>query len=61
MAVGKNTALDMLRRDGHETELESGVWEPAAPPDLGEFEALVVLIRALPEVLRRRGIRWRPR
>nr|WP_326164973.1 RNA polymerase sigma factor [uncultured Oscillibacter sp.] len=49
MAVVKTTALDMLRKDRHEQALEPGVWEPAVPPDLGEFEALVSLIRALPE------------
>lgn len=53
MAVVKNTALDMLRKDGHETELEPQLREPAVPPDLGEFEALVALIRALPENCRR--------
>lgn len=51
MVVVKNAALDMLRKEGRETELEN--WEPAAPPDLGEFEALVALIRDLPEDYRR--------
>lgn len=31
----RNTALDMLRRDGRETELDTRTWEPAVPPDLG--------------------------
>lgn len=53
MAVVKNTALDALRRQGRETELETQVWEPAVPPDLGEFGALVALIRDLPEDYRR--------
>ena len=48
-AVVKNTALDTLRREGRETELETQVWEPAVPPDLGEFESLVTLIRSMPE------------
>ena len=30
----RNTALDMLRRDGRETELDTRTWEPAVPPDL---------------------------
>ena len=51
MVVVKNVALDMLRKEGRETELEN--WEPAAEPDLGEFEALVALIRDLPEDYRR--------
>lgn len=53
MAVLRNTALDMLRKDRHEEALEPGSWEPAVPPDLGEFEALVELIRRLPEDYRR--------
>lgn len=53
MAVAKNAALDALRREGREAELEVEVWEPAVPPDLGEFETLVALIRALPEGCRR--------
>ena len=53
MAVGKNTALDALRREGRETELETQAWEPAVLPDLGEFEALVALIRSMPEDYRR--------
>lgn len=51
--VVKNAALDALRRERHETDLESQVWEPAVPPDLGEFEALVALIRQMPEDYRR--------
>ena len=43
MVVLRNTALDMLRKEGRETELESQPWEPAIPPDQGEFEALVML------------------
>lgn len=53
LAVVRNTALDMLRKDGRETELEAQAWEPAVPPDLGEFETLTALIRALPEDYRR--------
>lgn len=53
LAVVRNTALDMLRKDGRETELEAQAREPAVPPDLGEFEALVALIRSLPEDYRR--------
>lgn len=53
MAVVRNTALDMLRKEGRETELEAQAWEPAVPPDLGEFEALVALIRSMPEDYRR--------
>lgn len=53
MTVVKNTALDALRKEGRETELETQTWEPAVPPDLGEFEALVALIRDLPEDYRR--------
>lgn len=50
--VVKNTALDMLRREKRETELEDG-YEPAVPADQGEFQALVALIRGLPEEYRR--------
>lgn len=53
MAVVKNTALDMLRKESRETALEDQVWEPAVPPDLGEFEALVALLRSMPEDYRR--------
>ena len=51
MVVVKNAALDMLRKEGRETGLEN--WEPAAAPDQGEFEALVALIRSMPEDYRR--------
>lgn len=51
--VVRNTALDMLRRDGYETGLAPWVQEPAAPPDQGEFQTLVSLIRRLPEDYRR--------
>ena len=51
MVVVKNAALDTLRKEGRETELEN--WEPAAAPDQGEFEALVALIRSMPEDYRR--------
>lgn len=53
MAVVRNTALDMLRKESRETALEDQAWEPAAAPDLGEFEALVALIRSMPEDYRR--------
>ena len=51
--VVKNTALDMLRRDRFETELDDGTWQPSVPPDEGEFHALVALIRKMPEEYRR--------
>ncbi len=51
--VVKNTALDTLRKEGREEELETQVWEPAVPPDVGEFEALTALIRSMPEDYRR--------
>ena len=53
MVVVRNTALDTLRKEGRETELETQSWEPATPPDQGEFEALVTLIRTMPEDYRR--------
>lgn len=53
LAVVRNTALDMLRRDRHEAPLEPAAPEPAVPPDLGEFETLVRLIRSMPEEYRR--------
>lgn len=53
MVVVKSTALDTLRKEGRETELEAQVREPAVPPDLGEFEALAALIRSMPEDYRR--------
>lgn len=53
MVAAKNTALDVLRREGRETELDAQVWEIAVLPDLGEFEALVALIRSMPEDYRR--------
>ena len=53
LVVARNTALDMLRKEGRETELEPRLWEPAIPPDQGEFEALVALIRTMPEDYRR--------
>ena len=53
MAVTKTTALDMLRKERREEPLEPRMWEPAVPPDLGEFGTLVALIRALPEDYRR--------
>lgn len=51
--VVKHQALDILRREGRETDLDAQPWEPALPPDLGEFEALVALIRSMPEDYRR--------
>lgn len=51
--VVKNTALDMLRRDRFETELDERMWEPSVPADSGEFHALVALIRRMPEEYRR--------
>lgn len=53
LVVVRNTALDMLRKDSREAELASKPLEPAVPPDLGEFEALVALIRRMPEDYRR--------
>ena len=49
----QNTALDALRKEGREVGLEARLPEPAAPPDQGEFETLVSLIRAMPEDYRR--------
>lgn len=51
LVVVRNTALDMLRRESRETELE--IPESAVPPDHGDFHALVALIRAMPEDYRR--------
>lgn len=51
--VVKNAALDILRREQRETELDAGDWEPAIPADEGGFHALVALIRGLPEDYRR--------
>lgn len=51
--VVKNTALDMLRREKRETELEESEWMPSVPADEGGFQALVALIRQLPEEYRR--------
>ena len=53
MVVVKNTAVDMLRRDGRETDLEGAAWEPSVPPDQGEFQALVAILRQMPEDYRR--------
>lgn len=53
MAVARNASLDVLRKEGRETELEAQAWEPAVPADQGEFEALVALIRSMPEDYRR--------
>ncbi len=53
MVVAKNTALDILRKEQRETELDAERWEPAAPADDGEFYALVALIRGMPEDYRR--------
>ena len=52
-AVVRNRALDMLRKEARETELDPETWEPAAPPDLGEFQTLVSLICGMPEDYRR--------
>lgn len=51
--VVKNTALDMLRREKRETELEESEWMPSVPADEGGFQALVAPIRQLPEEYRR--------
>lgn len=51
--VVKNSALDILRKEQRETELDAKEWEPAVPADEGEFHALVALIRGLPEDYRR--------
>ena len=53
MAVARTASLDVLRKEGRETELEAQAWEPAVPADQGEFEALVALIRSMPEDYRR--------
>ncbi len=51
--VVRNTALDMLRRGRFETDMENVSWEPAVPADEGQFQALVALIRKMPEEYRR--------
>ena len=51
--VVKNTALDMLRKDRRETPLEYLGWEASAPADQGDFQALVAIIREMPEDYRR--------
>ena len=51
--VVKNTALDMLRREKREAELDESEWMPSVPADEGGFQALVALIRQLPEEYRR--------
>lgn len=51
--VARNTALDILRKERRETPLEREAWEPSIPADEGGFEALVALIRAMPEDYRR--------
>ena len=53
LAVVRNRALDMLRKEAREAELNPETWEPTAPPDLGEFQTLVSLIRGMPEDYRR--------
>lgn len=53
LAVVRNRALDMLRKEARETELDPETWEPTVPPDLGEFQTLVSLIRGMPEDYRR--------
>ena len=53
LAVVRNRAPDMLRKEARETELDPETWEPAAPPDLGEFQTLVSLICGMPEDYRR--------
>ena len=51
--VLKNTALDMLRREKREVSLEDPSWEPSIPADEGEFQALVAVIRQMPQDYRR--------
>lgn len=53
LVVVKNAALDILRKEQRETELDAKEWEPAVPADEGGFHALVALIRGLPEEYRR--------
>ena len=53
LVVVKNTALDMLRKERRETPLEESQWEPSVPADQGEFQALVAIIRGMPEDYRR--------
>ena len=53
LVVVKNTALDMLRKERKETALEESQWEPSVPADQGEFQALVAIIRKMPEDYRR--------
>ena len=50
VTVTKNTALDMLRKEGREMAMENEMLPlEAAAPDEGELRCLVELIRALPE------------
>lgn len=52
MVVVRTSAVDILRREGRETALDDAAWDPAVPPDQGEFQTLVALIRAMPEEYR---------
>lgn len=53
MVVTKNNALDLLRKESHETELGEWGEKTAAPAESGEFYALVALIRGMPGEYRR--------
>ena len=52
LTVTKNTALDLLRKEGREMPMEHAP-EAAAPQEEGEVQRLVELIRAMPENYRR--------
>ena len=52
LTVTKNTALDLLRKEGREMPMEYTP-EAAAPQEDGEVRCLVELIRAMPENYRR--------
>lgn len=54
VAVTKNAALDLLRKERREVLADDDTeWTEAVPPDEGGFHALVELIRAMPEGYRR--------
>lgn len=51
--VLKNTALDMLRREKRQISMGDSSWEPSVPADEGGFQALVEVIRQMPQDYRR--------
>lgn len=50
---GEKYGAGMLRREKREAELDESEWMPSVPADEGGFQALVALIRQLPEEYRR--------